>query len=518
MLVANKPYGASTTERAIPVKIFSADYDVKKQWLRQWLQDASLNDFDMRSVIDWDYYKDRLCAVFQKLISIPAAYQHMRNPCPRVKMPDWLQKRVNEQMDRYQQRSLGLWLRKSVPAGGDALDDAIPGAKRKLGDIEDLANLVGGKGAHGQVGRQRALVEFGTSTKGWLDMQQGQWDDPMRPIATAGRSSLRASLFEDKSSWSQLGAQALRGSWHIIAIEAASSLRNPSVFQLGDKVIVQPDEELMGEEEEDIGHSERAVILSFVGSFVKVVLETGGEELVPRSRLKHADDESQFVVWVSVDGNGSSPIHRCEINISRRVILALGSSFRPEDAQRELLPGELAKGLRVWPVETSESRPGPGVVVCAAPEVGLCSVQWDNAPAGSMPETVYSYELQRQCGKASRVMKDAPRNLQYPCLVELELQETEFQQQLGEGALGDADAAWPRVDAVFQAEQPLLFDLTCRLPAAGKLKAPERFDHVANKNLRLELPDFVAAPASEVYMRGFQSSEVVYFYLAFDRA
>ena len=37
-----------------------------------------------------EYYKDRLCAVFQKLISIPAAYQKLANPCPRVKVPDWL--------------------------------------------------------------------------------------------------------------------------------------------------------------------------------------------------------------------------------------------------------------------------------------------------------------------------------------------------------------------------------------------------------------------------------------------
>merc|ERR1719210_801965 len=141
MLIANKPHNASATERAIPVKIFSAEYEVKKTWLRQWLQDSSLTDFDMRSIIDWEYYKDRLCAVFQKLISIPAAYQSIANPCPRVKIPEWLRKRVAEQNDRFQQQSLGMWLQKStITKGIVSVEASQEVSKRKLGDMEELAN------------------------------------------------------------------------------------------------------------------------------------------------------------------------------------------------------------------------------------------------------------------------------------------------------------------------------------------------------------------------------------------
>ena len=35
------------TDLAVPVQT----------WLRHWLQDNSLTDFDMRSIIDWEYYK-----------------------------------------------------------------------------------------------------------------------------------------------------------------------------------------------------------------------------------------------------------------------------------------------------------------------------------------------------------------------------------------------------------------------------------------------------------------------------
>lgn len=48
----------------------------------------------MRDILDWDYYRERLGNAIQKIITIPAAMQHVANPVPRVKHPDWLIKRV----------------------------------------------------------------------------------------------------------------------------------------------------------------------------------------------------------------------------------------------------------------------------------------------------------------------------------------------------------------------------------------------------------------------------------------
>lgn len=50
---------------------------------------------DVRAIVDWDYYRERLGSAIQKIITIPAALQRVPNPVPRVKHPDWLHKRVS---------------------------------------------------------------------------------------------------------------------------------------------------------------------------------------------------------------------------------------------------------------------------------------------------------------------------------------------------------------------------------------------------------------------------------------
>ena len=49
---------------------------------------------DVRAIVDWDYYRERLGSAIQKIITIPAAMQLVPNPVPRVKHPDWLHKKV----------------------------------------------------------------------------------------------------------------------------------------------------------------------------------------------------------------------------------------------------------------------------------------------------------------------------------------------------------------------------------------------------------------------------------------
>ena len=49
---------------------------------------------DLRFIVDWDYYRERLSGAIQKIITIPAALQRLPNPVPRVKHPDWLLKQA----------------------------------------------------------------------------------------------------------------------------------------------------------------------------------------------------------------------------------------------------------------------------------------------------------------------------------------------------------------------------------------------------------------------------------------
>jgi hypothetical protein len=51
---------------------------------------------DVRCIVDWGYYKERLGNAIQKIITIPAAMQRVPNPVPRVKHPDWLHKKASQ--------------------------------------------------------------------------------------------------------------------------------------------------------------------------------------------------------------------------------------------------------------------------------------------------------------------------------------------------------------------------------------------------------------------------------------
>lgn len=104
-IIASRPKNAPVTERAIPVAIFSADDQVKRFFLRKWLREDP-SDMDPRNLIDWNYYTERLNSVIQKLITIPAALQKIRNPVPRVAHPEWLQRRINVKDDRFKQKKM----------------------------------------------------------------------------------------------------------------------------------------------------------------------------------------------------------------------------------------------------------------------------------------------------------------------------------------------------------------------------------------------------------------------------
>ena len=94
-VISKDPQGKPVAQRAIPVVIFSAPEQIKRHWLNKWLgksSGAEMTDFDIRSIIDWAYYRERIDAMISKLIVIPAALQGVRNPVPRTNPPDWVGK------------------------------------------------------------------------------------------------------------------------------------------------------------------------------------------------------------------------------------------------------------------------------------------------------------------------------------------------------------------------------------------------------------------------------------------
>lgn len=127
-IICSRPKNAPVTERAVPVAIFSAETSVKRYFLRKWLKEDPSN-MDPRALLDWDYYLERLGSVIQKLITIPAALQKVRNPVPRVAHPDWLQRRINVKDDKLKQKKM-TDLFKSAPL--DDITNLLPA------DMEDF--------------------------------------------------------------------------------------------------------------------------------------------------------------------------------------------------------------------------------------------------------------------------------------------------------------------------------------------------------------------------------------------
>jgi DNA polymerase epsilon subunit 1 len=105
-IISKKPEGAPVTDRAVPIAIFHTDDAVKQFYLKKWLKVPGTASFDLRDILDWDYYVERLNSAIMKIITIPAALQQVPNPVPRVRHPDWLQKRLLEKKDPFKQQKI----------------------------------------------------------------------------------------------------------------------------------------------------------------------------------------------------------------------------------------------------------------------------------------------------------------------------------------------------------------------------------------------------------------------------
>jgi DNA polymerase epsilon subunit 1 len=128
-VIANKPDGAAVTDRAIPLAIFHAEPSIKKHYLKRWLKSGLASEGDIRDILDWLYYIERLNSAVQKIITIPAAMQQVPNPVPRVQHPDWLHKKMLEKTDVCKQQRINRMFSVAPKPQND--ENHIP-------DIEDM--------------------------------------------------------------------------------------------------------------------------------------------------------------------------------------------------------------------------------------------------------------------------------------------------------------------------------------------------------------------------------------------
>jgi len=136
-IISAKPMGAPVTERAVPVAIFSAEENIKQLYLRRWLKDNGLVNLDLRSILDWEYYIERLGSVVQKLITIPAAMQKVTNPVPRIAHPDWLHRRILKTTEKFKQNKMTDFFGKKDMTEGQTQEGQEETQNSKVMDIED---------------------------------------------------------------------------------------------------------------------------------------------------------------------------------------------------------------------------------------------------------------------------------------------------------------------------------------------------------------------------------------------
>jgi len=242
------PTGTPTSERAIPVAIFSTDPSVARSYLKKWCggRVGSSGDPsempDVRNLLDWAYYKERLGSAIQKIITIPAAMQQVANPVPRIKHPDWLHKRVAEHNDTKKQASMTKFLTtRSENVNGNTVRDmedfGVPNGVVEIVDDDGRddrmdAGCEGGAGTSAGTGAganaPQAVVdppETPVRAKGyskWLECRKAAWRKARierkrkRQAAAAGASQkLRKGLqgmFEQHSE--SLTARA----WNVVSL------------------------------------------------------------------------------------------------------------------------------------------------------------------------------------------------------------------------------------------------------------------------------------------------------------
>ena len=160
-IISQLPHGAPVTDRAVPTAIWKAEPAVMKHYLRKWCKAPEMEgeDFDIRNILDWDYYLERLNNTIRKIITIPAALQKVPNPVPRVPHPDWLQTTVRRMNDKFKQKSIksifGVVKKSALPASSSSA-----GKTGNVLDIEDFQQKSSGPGrpiVHSIRRRSRAL-------------------------------------------------------------------------------------------------------------------------------------------------------------------------------------------------------------------------------------------------------------------------------------------------------------------------------------------------------------------------
>ncbi|XP_053674267.1 DNA polymerase epsilon catalytic subunit 1 [Anopheles nili] len=287
-IISRKPEGAPVTERAIPLAIFQSELSVRRHYLRRWLKDNTMGDADIRDVLDWNYYIERLGGTIQKIITIPAALQGLNNPVPRVQHPDWLHKKMLEKNDTLKQRRISEMFSAAPPKPATCSSEPP--------DVEDLVRKQSNGGLSGIPMAHKRRREGSTDGEECPSVEAAEtfpktWRDALGNPPSPGTN--RTELVE----WLQFHKRKWR--WQL-------SQRNR------DRRDVRNSKRLRTEVGESItaGVSSRATTL---GGFLRKTQRSLIEQSWQIIQLLPVDDLGNFTVWAMV----GDELHKIRLTVPR---------------------------------------------------------------------------------------------------------------------------------------------------------------------------------------------------------
>ncbi|CAL8098256.1 unnamed protein product [Calicophoron daubneyi] len=317
-IISKKPDGAPVTERAIPLVIFQAEPSVKRYYLRKWLKDSNLDeDTDLREILDWSYYIERLGSAVQKIITIPAALQQIPNPVPRVSHPDWLLRRLADKTDTFKQRKLTDMM--------CTVSSAKVTANSGTQDIEELeSNIDDSPDARSLTDRPLAVVQLHPSGR-----NAGTFKRPRTPPPSGPPKPWREQLgepprWDDADTADKLAAWLAfhRSKWRIQAERRQYFSRHQS--QTSQNASNQDEGgELFSAAKRQRGMARyltqtRLTLCNSVWQIVEVTQDPGHLGV--------------FIFWILISSNDSTPtLHSVSVVVPRRFYVNLRTP-KPNDA------------------------------------------------------------------------------------------------------------------------------------------------------------------------------------------
>lgn len=176
-VISRYPQDRPVAERAIPTQIFDADMEIQREFLLKWTKDDGLlvGEVDIRKILDWNYYFERLSTQIQKMVCIPAVLQGIPNPVPEIELPEWLQKKTFDMKHHRQQKLLSFIQPKPTPQRVD-----LSNKKRQVHSIQKQPSSSSNTVSKNQLENmnfhhQANQFSMNRNFKSWLGEQKKLW-------------------------------------------------------------------------------------------------------------------------------------------------------------------------------------------------------------------------------------------------------------------------------------------------------------------------------------------------------